>query len=357
MRPSSAAWIVAWLCLTFTGGCGGTTASPAVGPAAAAPPAPAEPVEIPPAGMNDNREIRLSGIVEAVHSSRITVPQLLGQNNRMTLVSLVANGAHVEQGDVIAEFDALEQIDAARTARAKLEDLDQQVRQKVAQNRADSEKRRSDLQQAEATYRKAQLELSKAEILPEIEKQQNNIRARIAAEHLTSLQVSLGHRDRAEAAALHTLELQRERQQVALERAQINMENLKLRAPLSGMVAHTVLYRNGSITHAQPGDQLYRGNGLVSIFDPSEMLVRCSVGEPDRAKLRPGAHAMVYLDAYPDVALPAHFESASPIATTALGSPIKTFAAIFKLDRVDPRLLPDLSAAVVLEPSAEQKGR
>jgi hypothetical protein len=59
----------------------------------------------------------------------------------------------------------------------------------------------------------------------------------------------------------------------------------------------------------------------------------------------------VYFDAYPDVVLPAHFEAASPMAAAALGSPIKTFTAVFKLDKTDPRLMPDLSAAVVIEAS------
>ncbi len=344
MRPCSATWIP-YCCALILTGCAQSQADPA-------PPS-AVTKSIPSAATPASaaRETRLSGIVEALHSSRITVPQLVGQNNRMTLTRIVANGVRVNEGDVIAEFDALEQIDAARTASAKQDDLDHQVQQKAAQNRADAEKRRSDLQQAEATLRKALLDVSKAEILPEIDKQQNQIRADIAQKHIESLKISQADHDRMDAAALTILELQRDRQKVALERAETNMANLKVKAPLAGMVAHTVQYRNGSITHVQIGDQLYRGNGLVSIFDPSEMLVRCSVAEPDRVELRPGARAIVYLDAYPDLALPAHFESASPIATTALGSPIKTFTALFRLDRIDPRLMPDLSAAVVLETS------
>lgn len=310
----------------------------------AATPAPA-PAEAP----RLTREIRLTGIVEALRSSRIVVPQISGNNNRVTLTRIVANGAHVETGDIIAEFDPLDQVDSARTAKAKQEDLDHQIEQKIAQNRAETEKRRSDMQQADATLRKAQLEVSKAEILPEIDKQQNAIRAGIAERHLDSLKISQAQRDRIDEAALKILELQRDRQKVALERAQTNIDALQVHSPLAGMVAHSVQFRNGSMTHVQVGDQLSRGNGLVSVFDPSEMLVRCSVGEPDRVELRPGARATVYVDAYPDLALPAHFESASPIATTALGSPVKTFTAIFKLDRVDPRLMPDLSAAVVIE--------
>ena len=92
----------------------------------------------------------------------------------------------------------------------------------------------------------------------------------------------------------------------------------------------------------------------MAIFDPSAMRVRCSVGEPDGAILVPGAIAMVYFDAYPGISIPAHFESASPVAASAIGSPIKAFTAVFKLDRSDPHLMPDLSAAIVITPPATE---
>jgi hypothetical protein len=38
------------------------------------------------------------------------------------------------------------------------------------------------------------------------------------------------------------------------------------------------------------------------------------------------------------------------VAASALKSPIKKFTARFRLDKSDPHLLPDLSAAVVLAP-------
>ncbi|MBV9265433.1 MAG: hypothetical protein JO061_04615 [Acidobacteriaceae bacterium] len=63
----------------------------------------------------------------------------------------------------------------------------------------------------------------------------------------------------------------------------------------------------------------------------------------------PGAKATVYLDAFPSVSFSAHFDSASPVATSGLGSPLKTFAAKFILDQSDPHLLPDLSAGVDIQ--------
>lgn len=297
------------------------------------------------------REVRLTGTVEAIHSSKVIVPQTLGQGGQLTLTRLIPNGTHVEQGDLIAEFDPTQQIDNALAAKGKYEDLSHQVEQKAAQNHADQEKRISDLTQAQGDLGKAQLELQKAPILAEIAKLENEVKAEIARQHVESLTKSNVYHDQSDAAALRILELQRDRQKVALERAQTNIDRMEVRAPLGGMVAQQNVWRGNSNGHAQEGDQLYRGQALVSIFDPSQMLVRCSVGEPDGAALTPNMRAKVYFDAYPDLSLPAHFEFASPMASSALGSPVKTFSAVFRLDKTDPRLTPDLSAAVVLEPA------
>jgi HlyD family secretion protein len=311
----------------------------------------------PPSSAQDRpgepRELRLTGIVEAVHSSKVMVPQIPGQNGgRQTLTHLISNGMKVKPGDIIAEFDPTQQIDAAFTARAKYEDLSHQVEQKASQNRADAEKRRGDLIQAQADLSKALLEVEKAPILGEIDQEKNKVKAEIAGQHVESLKKSNALHDTSDAAALRILELQRDRQKVAMERAQTNIDRLQIHASLAGMVAHQNVFRGNTNGHAQEGDQLWNGQAIVNIFDPTEMLVRCLVGEPDGSALTPGSRVKVYLDAYPDLVLPAHFEFGSPMASSALGSPIKTFTAVFKFDKTDPRLLPDLTAAVVIEPAA-----
>jgi multidrug resistance efflux pump len=296
-----------------------------------------------------SRELRLTGVVEAIHSSKVSVPQIIGQGGRLTLTKLIANGSRVAKGDVIAQFDPAQQFEAAFTARGKYEDLAHQVDQKVTQNRADAEKRRADLTQAQADLQKAQLELEKGPVLSELDRLRNAERATLAQAHVDSLIKTNALHDQSDAASLRILELQRERQKVALDRAQTNMERLTLRAPLPGLIAHQTVYRGNSEGHAQVGDQLWYGYALVNIFDPTEMQVRCMVSEADRAALTHAAQVIVHVDAYPDLALKGHLESASPMAASALGSPIKTFTAVFRLDERDPRLMPDLSAAVVIE--------
>lgn len=330
------------ICAMSLAGC--SRISPSVTQAAAPKPSETAPAK---------REIRLNGTIQAVHSSKILVPQIYGQNGPLTLTHLIENGAMVKEGDSIASFDATDQIDKARDARAKFDDLSHQADQKRAQNNADAEKRNSDLQQAEADLAKAEIELRKGPLLSEIDRLKNEQKTAIARIHVDSLKKSNALHDQADAAALRILELQRDRQKVALERAQNNMAALEIKASLGGMVAQQNTWRNNSMGHPQEGDQLWRGAPLVSIFDPREMSVYCLVGEPDGAVLKPGTLATVYLDAYPNVVLPAHFENASPVASAPIGSPLKSFTARFRLDKTDPHLLPDLSAALVIEEPAQ----
>src|ERR1017187_7224083 len=302
------------------------------------------------------RQVRVTGTVEAIRSSKILVPQVWGQGGPMTLTKLIPNGSKVTEGDLVAVFDSIQQVDQARDAQAKFDDLGHQVEQKLAQNRADAEKRTSDLSQAEADLAKAAIELQKGPVLSEIDRLKAEVRLHSARTHVDSLSKSNAAHDKSDPASLRILELQRDRQKVMLERTQSNMAKLEVHTPLAGMVAHESLYRNRSVGHAQEGDQLYSGQPILSVFDPAEMLVRCAVGEPDGAALVPGSKATVYFDAYPDLAIPAHFEFASLVAASALGSPIKTFTAVFKLDKSDSHLMPDLSAAVVVgAPSKETK--
>jgi multidrug efflux pump subunit AcrA (membrane-fusion protein) len=299
-----------------------------------------------------HRHVRSNGTVAAVNALTIRVPQIEGQGGNLTLTKIIASGTRVSTGDVLAEFDRTKQIDNAREAQAKFEDLEHQVEQRKAQHHADAEKRASDMQQARADLAKAQLELRKGPILSEIDRLKNQAKLDDAKAHVESLERSVRFHETSEAADLKILELQRDRQQVAWDRARSNADKLLLRAPIPGMVSPESTWRNDSIGPAQEGDQLWPGEPLVRIFDPTDMEVQVTVNEPDGAVLAPGEQATIHLDAYPGLVFQAHFDSASPVATALLGSDVKNFPARFRLDQSaqrDPHLLPDLSAAVDLD--------
>jgi HlyD family secretion protein len=293
--------------------------------------------------------IRVTGTIQAINTLTVQVPIMEGQGGNLTLVRLVENGTTVRVGDLLAEFDSTSQIKLAREAQAKYDDLTHQVEQKQAEHNNNSEKRLAELAAATADLKKAEIELRKGPILSEIEQQKNLIKQQDAKEHVASLQKSGRAHDEVEIAEIHVLELQRDRQKVAMQRQATNAQRLSVKAPIAGMVALQNVFRNNSLGHAEEGDQLWPGSLLLQLFDPTHMQVALSVGEPDGAVLHAGTQAMVHIDAFPELSLPAHFDSASPIASSSLGNPIKTFNARFVLDRTDKRLMPDLSAAAEIQ--------
>lgn len=108
------------------------------------PPAALPPVQKDRAAP-EKRILRITGIVQAVKSRSIRVPQLSGQSSRLTLVRLIPNGSKVNEGDLLAEFDRTDLLDQERDAAARLQDLQHQLAEKRAQVNSDQARRASAL--------------------------------------------------------------------------------------------------------------------------------------------------------------------------------------------------------------------
>jgi len=298
------------------------------------------------------RTVRVTGIIQAVQSLSLRVPQISAQSGRVTLAALIPNGSTVAKGDTLAEFDQTAILDEEREVKAKLSEAGFQLDERQAKARSDAAKRGATLTEAEADLSKARIELRKAEILSEIDRQKNQTMAESAEARVASLKKSNALRDSEDAAAIGVMEKKKERLSVQLERIRTNLEKLVIKAPHGGMIALENTWRNGSMGPPQEGDMLSPGQPVLRIFDPGDMVVEGTVSEADVAALPGAASARVFLDAYPGVTFDAKLESASPVATAGLDSPIRTFSARFRLLARDPRLLPDLSASLEISKEA-----
>jgi multidrug resistance efflux pump len=302
--------------------------------------------------------VRATGIVQAVRSYTVRVPQLAqqvtGRTPQVTLTALVPNGTSVMKGHILAEFDQTAQIDDARDAKAKLNEFEHQLAEKRALVHSDSVTRVAEIREAEVELGKAELQLQRGPVLAELERKKNEIKAASARERLAGLRKSHEYRINAEAATIRVLELKCERQKVVTERLDTNIASLTVKAPHDGMVALENVWRSGSMGPPQVGDQLWPNQPVLRVFDPAEMIVETQVNEPDVAVLAAMSRAKVHVDAYPSAVFDAHLESVSPVATAGLESPVKSFSARFRIAQVDPRLLPDLSVAMEIEIPAKR---
>jgi hypothetical protein len=307
-----------------------------------------------------SRIVRATGTVQAVRSFTLRVPQLTetasGGRSQLTLTALVPNGTAAKKGDVLAEFDQTARLDELRDARARLNELEYQREEKRAQVDSDSAKRQMTIREAETELGKAELQLQKGPVLADLDRQKNEVKAESARQRLAALGRAHQHWLKSEAAAVRVLELKCGRQKLVVDRLQMNLEKLSIRAPHDGMIAYENVWRQGSMGPPQVGDQMWPNQPVLRIFDPNEMIIDTQVNESDAAVLGTLAGATVYLDAYPSARFQARLLNASPVATAGLESPVRSFTARFRIEQSDARLLPDLSASLEISPGEAPSG-
>jgi HlyD family secretion protein len=121
---------------------------------------------------------------------------------------------------------------------------------------------------------------------------------------------------------------------------------------MEGIVVMQSIRRGMEFGQAQKGDQISSGQMFMQIVDPGSMVVNANVNQVDAELLRIGQKATVRIDAYPGIELPAHVYSigAVPVAGRRPNF-MRQIPIRLKLDKVDARIVPDLSASadVVLE--------
>jgi HlyD family secretion protein len=295
--------------------------------------------------------LRLSGTVEAVESIAITAPRIAGnQIGQLTITKLITAGVPVHHGDLLVEFDRQPQIKTFIDKQAEYQDLVDQIARKQSDEAAARAKDESDLTLAEDQLKKAQLEMQKNEILSRTDAEKNQEALTEAEGNLAALRTTFDIKRKTAASAIHDLEIQRDRAREIMQHAQDNEQRMSIHSPIDGAVVMGSVWRGGSRGEVQEGDQVGPWDTIMQVVDPSAMQVRIGVNQEDVLALNADQTAVVHLDAYPDLTFAAKLQELAPMGQNSdLSDKVRTFAALYRIEGADPRLVPDLSAAVDVE--------
>lgn len=302
--------------------------------------------------------LRLKGTTEAVQSRAILAPRLAGQQvPTLTIIHLTLTGTRVKKGDVLVEFDRQAQIRDFIDKQAEYEKLVDQVAEEEAKENAARAKDESELKTAEDNLRKTELEIQKAEIVSRIDAEKNQENLDEAKATFEQLRETFDLKRKAAQAAIRILEIQRDRTQQTMLHAQANSDLMQIHSPLDGVVVLNTIWKQGTMGEVQEGDQVRPGVPFMQVVNPATMQVRVLANQQDFPSLRVGQTAKVRLDAYPDMVFPAKLDQLAPIGEGGDFSPkLRSFVVIVAIEGNDPKLMPDLSAAVdvnVAEKNAE----
>ncbi len=298
------------------------------------------------------------GDLRASKSAMLIAPSVGGT---LRILKLLDTGMSVKAGDVIAELDPTEQLYALEQARSELAEAEQQIVKK----KADLEVQAADdaVTQLTAKFdvRRAELDnLADKELISANAYAKNQLALDQTRQRLEQVQGDAKTRIETNKAALTLVEEKRAKAELAAQRAQQNIDNLVLKAPIDGLVvirdnrdaAGGMMFGGMTLPAYRAGDNTFAGRPLADVFDLSGMELRVRVGEQDRANVTVGQTAVVYSDALAGVPLTAKVSAIAGLTSSDffdVSGPVRQFDAMLKLDTVDPRLRPGTSVHVELK--------
>jgi len=275
----------------------------------------------------------------------------------LALQKLAPAGIRVKKGDVVAEFDRQFML-------LRLEDY----KASVAQTVAAFEKGKADLQvtrkahdqsvlAAKSNLEKARLDIKATPVLSPIDTERLKLALEEAEAQYRQLLEEVRYIGIAEKAQIRTAELEVKQAEVELRRAENNVDKLVAKAPIDGMLVHLNVFRGGEFGQVREGDELWGGMPFVQIVEPDSMVIDAKVNQVDADKIRIGQRAHVRFDAFPDLVLPARVYSVGTVAVARQYRQeyVKEVPVLLKLEQMDPRVIPDLSASVEIVIEKEDK--
>jgi HlyD family secretion protein len=279
------------------------------------------------------------------------------QDFSLVLVNLAEPGAHVKKGDMVAEFDRQYMLLRLDDYKDAVTQLEANVKKLKADLAVAKEAHNQQVRSAKADMDKAEWDLKTVEVRSAIESEEFKLNAEEARAHYQEILREVKLFDDSQRAQIRDAELELQQSAIELTRAENNVQRMLMRAPIDGVVVMQTLFRGGQFGQVQKGDQVWRGMNFMSIVDPSSMVVNATVNQADSELLRLGMKATVHLDAYPGMELPATVIGIGAMTKPSGWRPnyFKEIPVRLKLDRTDPRVLPDLTAgvSVVLGTEAE----
>ena len=283
------------------------------------------------------------GELKATRSVQIIAP--LAPDLRVAWMA--PGGTVVKEGDPVIRFDPSSVQQQVAERKAALEQAQATLDQSTAQEQVTLEQDKRDLNDARNHLEYVRLEASKKDILSRIQGEENKVDLSVAEQRLKVLDAGEKAHEVSSKARVASLTRQRDQARDLLELTEQRIGEMEVKAPLGGVLVLNNNYSQGWV-NAKPfqvGDQVWPGAILGEIPDLSTLGMEGQIEETDRGKVEPGLPARVSIDSLPELTLPGHIESISPLTELSVAGwpPTRSFRALARIEQPDPRLRPSMS--------------
>jgi HlyD family secretion protein len=309
-----------------------------------------------PTHGNIEVKVHTLGELGPLRSQTLAAPSVGGT---LQIVTLSPAGSMVHEGDVVLEFDRAEQQYNLQQAGSELEEAEQEIVKLEADGKVQATQDKLNLLHAQHEVRRAEINVSGNEFVGKIEAEKNNLALEEARRNLTQLDADIKTHAATNRAGRAVVEEKRSKARIAANFARKNIDNMTLRAPLTGLV---VIKENQnasggfgfpgmSLPDYRQGDTVQPGSTIAEVVDLTEMEVKTKIPETERASVNSGVPATVQVEAIPGTSLTGSSKGVGGLAQNAFWEPQTTrqFSTTFALNRPSALLRPGMTARVVVE--------
>lgn len=277
------------------------------------------------------------GELRAVRSASLSAPNLFGT---VQVTKLAALGSFAKEKDLVVEFDDSEVRSRVEEKQLELDQLDEQLKKALADQAVRNNQDQVELLRDQYAVRRAELEVKRAELKSKIDVLKDKLNLDEAQRRLKQLESDIKSRLESGQAELAVLRERKNRSQLEMRRERLRLMQVKLLAPITGLVAVKQsrgmggFYAGMQVPDIREGDQVFPGTPVADVLDLSELEVAAKVGELDRANLREDQDVLMRLDAVSGKTFHGRIKSLSGTAAANVwsGDPAKKFDVVFSVD-------------------------
>jgi HlyD family secretion protein len=250
-------------------------------------------------------QVRANGELRAARSVSLGAP---ATGAALQIISLLATGTSVKQGDVIVQFDTAEQEFALSQAQSELRQALEETKKMDADAAARSAQDEVELMKARFALRRAELDARvDPELVGKILAQKHRLTLEEARQRLAQLEADVKTRAADSAASRAVLAERRARASMSVAQAKRNIEQMTLAAPFDGLVivrenqdaAGGFFFFGMSLPEFREGDNVQSGRLVAEVVDGTRVELVARVPEEERGNITTGQHVEIRFDADP----------------------------------------------------------
>ena len=347
------------------------------------------PVVVPTAVVESKRfeaSLRAGGTLGATNFAVIRAPRMRGARDRgggggggggggssLTIESLAEPGSTVQAGDVVAVFESKRTADMLDTYSSSLAQTRRRSASRISSLLIDAANVDQDHLKALADADKSKLELRTAEVRSKIQAEILALQAQQDEALATQLTEEVRLSRIANTAEKRVFEIDIEKDERRLARTMQDMDKMRLRTPVSGLVVVETMFQRDGFSQASAGDTVNPGSTFLRIVDLSKMAVYADINQVDAQLVEIGSPATIHLDAYPDAAFEGRVAAIGAVASAgqsaggggrggrggsrggSTGQWVRQVSIQIEVLSQDERIKPDLSASADILLAAEDQ--